>query len=164
MEWKQRYTILNPNAVPKSGFIDPKKACEKILATLPFDVAVYRFGHTKLFFKAGVIGALEDLRDDKIAQILTALQTRMRYNLSRSKFLKTIKERDGAVVIQSNWRAYVSLKDWEWQKLLFKIRPLLNTAEKKAEYDELLKVSKKINNDVRYFKLIFRNTKKWKKN
>ena len=71
MEWKQRYTILNPNAVPKSGFIDPKKACEKILATLPFDVAVYRFGHTKLFFKAGIIGALEDLRDDKIAQILT---------------------------------------------------------------------------------------------
>merc|ERR1712130_381799 len=32
MEWKQRYAILNPNAIPKTGFIDPKKACEKILA------------------------------------------------------------------------------------------------------------------------------------
>ncbi|CBY39562.1 unnamed protein product [Oikopleura dioica] len=139
-DWKQRYAILNPNAVPKAGFIDPKKACEKILAGITsIDVQVYRFGHTKLFFKAGIIGALEDLRDDKIAEILTKLQTRMRFNLSRAVFLKTLKERDGAVVIQSNWRAYTTLKDWEWQKLLFKIRPLLNTAEKKAEFDELLK-------------------------
>ncbi|CBY10156.1 unnamed protein product [Oikopleura dioica] len=139
-DWKQRYAILNPNAVPKAGFIDPKKACEKILGGITsIDVQVYRFGHTKLFFKAGIIGALEDLRDDKIAEILTKLQTRMRFNLSRAVFLKTLKERDGAVVIQSNWRAYTTLKDWEWQKLLFKIRPLLNTAEKKAEFDELLK-------------------------
>ncbi|CBY23552.1 unnamed protein product [Oikopleura dioica] len=139
-DWKQRYCILNPNAVPKAGFIDPKKACEKILTGITaIDPAVYRFGHTKLFFKAGIIGALEDLRDDKISEILTKLQTRMRFNLQREAFLKTIKERDGAVVIQSNWRAYTTLKDWEWQKLLFKIRPLLNTAEKKAEFDELLK-------------------------
>ena len=138
MEWKQRYTILAPNAVPKTGFIDPKKACEKIMAVLPFTEEQFRFGHTKLFFKAGMIGALEDMRDDTIAEILTALQTRMRFNLSRKRFLKTIKERDGAVVLQSNWRAYCVLKDWEWQKLLFKIRPLLNTAEKKAEFDELL--------------------------
>ena len=68
MEWKQRYTILNPNVIPKTGFIDPKKACEKILSSLPFNPEVYRYGHTKLFFKAGIIGALEDLRDDKIAQ------------------------------------------------------------------------------------------------
>ena len=137
-EWKQRYAILAPNAVPKGAFIDPKKACEKIMACLPFTEEQFRFGHTKLFFKAGVIGALEDLRDDRIAEILTNLQTRMRFNFSRARFLKTLKERDGAVVLQSNWRAYCGLKDWEWQKLLFKIRPLLNTAEKKAEFDDLM--------------------------
>merc|ERR1711990_705646 len=98
----------------------------------------YRFGHTKLFFKAGIIGQLEDMRDARIAEILTALQTRMRFNLSRAKYVKTVKERDGAVVIQANWRAYCVLKDWEWQKLLFKIRPLLNTTEKQKEMEELL--------------------------
>ena len=39
----------------------------------------------QLFFKAGVIGALEDLRDDTISKILIALQTQMRFNL-RSVF------------------------------------------------------------------------------
>ena len=62
----------------------------------------------------------------------------MRYNLSREKYLKTVKERDGATVIQANWRAFTLLKDWEWQKLLFKIRPLLNTTEKQKEMEELL--------------------------
>ena len=98
-EWKQRYVILNPNILPK-GFMDPKKACEKLIASLTeINPELYRFGHTKLFFKAGIIGQLEDMRDARIAEILTALQTRMRYNLSRAKFLKTVKERDGAVVI-----------------------------------------------------------------
>ena len=33
-----------------------------------------KFGLTKMFFKAGVIGDLEDARDEKIASILTTLQ------------------------------------------------------------------------------------------
>ena len=34
----------------------------------------YRFGHTKLFFKAGMIGLLEDLRDERISSILTKVK------------------------------------------------------------------------------------------
>ena len=85
----------------------------------------YRFGHTKLFFKAGVIGMLEEFRDDKISAILTALQTRMRFNLCRVKFLKTRKERDAAEVIQANFRAFDKLKTWEWMQLMYKIKPLV---------------------------------------
>ena len=98
-EWRQRYTLLAADAVPKGTFIDAKKACEKLLAKIPeIEPANYRFGHTKLFFKAGMIGALEDLRDDKINSILVALQTRMRYNQARPKFLEIRKERDAAKV------------------------------------------------------------------
>ena len=104
---------------------------------MPFDPEVYRFGLTKLFFKAGIIGSLEDMRDEKISEILTLLQSEFRYSISRKQFLKKKQEREGAVVIQANWRAYMGLKDWPWQKLLFKIKPLLNSSEKKAEYDEL---------------------------
>merc|ERR1711892_1269327 len=110
-EWKQRYVILAPNAVPKGAFMDAKKQSEKIIACITeLEASNYRFGHTKLFFKAGIIGQLEDLRDDKINAILTGLQTKMRCNLSREKFLKIQKERDGAVVIQSNWRSFQKLK------------------------------------------------------
>merc|ERR1711937_422411 len=137
-EWKQRYLILNPNVIPK-GFIDPKKASEKLIASLTeVNPELYRFGHTKLFFKAGIIGQLEDMRDARIAEILTALQTRMRFNLARDAFVKIRNERDGALVVQANWRAYCTLKDWPWQQLLFKIRPLLNTTEKAKEMEELL--------------------------
>ena len=58
-----------------------------------------------------MIGMLEDLRDDKINNILTMLQTKMRCNMSRPKFLAIRRERDAAVIIQNNWRKYQVLKD-----------------------------------------------------
>ena len=98
---------------------------------------MYRFGHTKIFFKAGVIGHLEELRDDKIGEILTKLQSYYRAKFAREKFRKIVAERDGALVVQANWRAFIQLKDWCWMHLIYKIRPLLNTAEKRKEMDEL---------------------------
>nr|CAO78752.1 myosin [Oikopleura dioica] len=138
-EWKQRYTILNAKVIPQKGFMDNKKACERLLESLAEDVSpeVYRFGHTKLFFKAGVIGQLEELRDDKIGQILTKLQSFIRSKIAKEKYLQVVAERDGAMVIQANWRAYVQLADWPWMHLIYKIRPLLNSAEKRKEMDEL---------------------------
>lgn len=71
-EWRQRYTLLNPSAIPRGKFIDAKKACEMVISTLSeVGTENYRFGHTKLFFKAGMIGLLEDLRDERISSILT---------------------------------------------------------------------------------------------
>ena len=49
LEWKQRYAILNPNAVPKGALMQPKNACEKILAGITeINADSYRFGHTKV--------------------------------------------------------------------------------------------------------------------
>ena len=66
---------MNPSAIPRGKFIDAKKACEMVISTLS-EVATenYRFGHTKLFFKAGMIGLLEDLRDERISSILTKVK------------------------------------------------------------------------------------------
>ena len=138
-EWKQRYGILNPNACPKGVFMEPKKACEKILSGITeIDAEKYRCGNTKLFFKAGVIGALEDLRDDTISRVLIKLQTHVRATLARDEYVKKTNERNGSYIIQRNWRQFQVLKQWPWQNLLFKIKPLLNTAEKRKEMDELL--------------------------
>jgi myosin heavy subunit len=57
--------------------------------------------------------------------------------LAKDKFKKIIAERDGAMVVQANWRAFMTLKDWLWMHLIYKIRPLLNSSEKKKEMDEL---------------------------
>ena len=66
------------------------------------------------------------------------MTVKFRFNLARDAFVKIRNERDGALVVQANWRAYCSLKNWPWQQLLFKIRPLLNTTEKAKEMEELL--------------------------
>merc|ERR1711990_831874 len=80
----------------------------------------FRFGHTKMFFKAGIIGDLEDMRDEKIAAILTSLQSYMRYRLAAVTFNEMIKRRDSIECVQSNLRAFMYLKDWEWMKIIFK--------------------------------------------
>ena len=137
-EWRERYNILNAQAVPKGVFMDDKKACEQILGTVKeIESESYRYGHTKLFFKAGIIGALEDLRDDKIGHIITMLQNKYRCDTSKVKFQKIRRERDGAKVLQQNWRSYCRLKDWPWQQLFFKIKPLLNIAEKREEMERM---------------------------
>ena len=76
--------------------MEPKKACEKILTGITEVLADnYRFGTTKLFFKAGIIGQLEDLRDDTISRVLIKLQTFMRAGLAREKYVRKINERNG---------------------------------------------------------------------
>uniref|UniRef100_A0A3Q3EFM9 Myosin motor domain-containing protein n=1 Tax=Labrus bergylta TaxID=56723 RepID=A0A3Q3EFM9_9LABR len=47
-DFKQRYRILNPNAIPEGQFIDNKKAAEKLLGSLDIDHEQYRLGHTKV--------------------------------------------------------------------------------------------------------------------
>ena len=59
----QRYKILAPNV---AADVDPKKAAAEVMKTLPLSQEQYRFGHTKLFFKAGVVGQIEDLRSGVI--------------------------------------------------------------------------------------------------
>ena len=138
-EFIQRYRIMNASLVPDKGFIDHKKCSEALLQSLAEDVdpSLYRFGHTKIFFKAGVIGHLEELRDDRIGFILTRFQTFLRCKLAAEKYRKIVNERDGSQIIQANWRAYIKLKDWPWMELFYKIKPLLNSAEKRKEMDEL---------------------------
>merc|ERR1711937_1134990 len=142
-EFIQRYLILAPNVQKEGEMMDHKKASEGVLTTLTaehgLDEVKYRFGHTKLFFKAGVIGELEDYRDEKISAILTAIQCYMRYKLAAIKFNEMSKRRDSIDLIQSNLRAFVFLKDWEWMKIMFKIKPLISQAEEGKKLQELEK-------------------------
>ncbi|KAJ8277525.1 hypothetical protein GJAV_G00076150 [Gymnothorax javanicus] len=132
-DFKQRYRILNPAAIPEGQFIDSRKGAEKLLASLEIDHNQYRFGHTKVFFKAGLLGTLEEMRDDRLALIITGIQARSRGLLSRIEFQKIVERRDSLLVIQWNVRAFMGVKNWPWMKLYFKIKPLLRSAEAEKE-------------------------------
>ncbi|XP_047666846.1 myosin-7-like [Tachysurus fulvidraco] len=132
-DFKQRYRILNPAAIPEGQFIDSRKGAEKLLGSLDIDHNQYKFGHTKVFFKAGLLGLLEEMRDDRLALIITRFQACARGLLSRVEFQKMVERRDALLVIQWNVRAFMGVKNWPWMKLYFKIKPLLRSAEAEKE-------------------------------
>ncbi|XP_019509963.1 PREDICTED: myosin-1-like [Hipposideros armiger] len=132
-DFKQRYKVLNASAIPEGQFIDSKKASEKLLGSIDIDHTQYRFGHTKVFFKAGLLGLLEEMRDDKLAQLITRTQARCRGFLARVEYQKMVERRESIFCIQYNVRAFMNVKHWPWMKLYFKIKPLLKSAETEKE-------------------------------
>ncbi|NXR83375.1 MYH7 protein, partial [Pycnonotus jocosus] len=136
-DFKQRYRILNPAAIPEDKFVDSRKATEKLLSSLELDHAQYKFGHTKVFFKAGLLGLLEEMRDERLAKVLTMLQARIRGYLMRVEYQKIISRREALYTIQWNIRAFNAVKNWSWMKLFFKIKPLLKSAQTEKEMSNL---------------------------
>ncbi|XP_064897273.1 myosin-6 [Columba livia] len=132
-DFRQRYRILNPTAIPEGQFIDSRKGAEKLLGSLDIDHNQYKFGHTKVFFKAGLLGLLEEMRDERLSRIITRIQAQARGQLMRIEFKKILERRDALLVIQWNIRAFMGVKNWPWMKLYFKIKPLLKSAETEKE-------------------------------
>ncbi|CAI5648785.1 unnamed protein product [Oreochromis niloticus] len=143
-EFRQRYRILNPSAIPEDSFVDNRKAVEKLLGSLEIDHSQYKFGHTKVFFKAGLLGQLEDMRDNRLSQILTTVQAICRGKLMRMERQKLMLQRDAAMVIQFAIRAFFSVRTWPWMMLFYKLRPLLRSAQVEKELAALNEEFKKL--------------------
>ncbi|XP_072571706.1 myosin heavy chain, fast skeletal muscle [Paramormyrops kingsleyae] len=132
-DFKQRYKVLNASVIPEGQFIDNKKASEKLLGSIDVDHTQYKFGHTKVFFKAGLLGQLEEMRDDKLAILITMTQALCRGFLMRREFMKMMERRESIFTIQYNIRSFMNVKTWPWMKVYFKIKPLLKSAEAEKE-------------------------------
>uniref|UniRef100_A0A8C5SCM7 Myosin heavy chain 3 n=1 Tax=Laticauda laticaudata TaxID=8630 RepID=A0A8C5SCM7_LATLA len=132
-DFKQRYRVLNASAIPEGQFMDSKKACEKLLGSIDIDHTQYKFGHTKVFFKAGLLGLLEEMRDDRLALLITRTQAVCRGYLMRVEYQKMVARREAIFMIQYNIRSFMNVKHWPWMKLFFKIKPLLRSAEAEKE-------------------------------
>ena len=135
-EFKQRYSILAPNAIPK-GFVDAKKATENILKDCQLSEELYRCGVTKVFFKAGTLGQLEDMRDVALSKIIAALQGQIRGYIMKKEYKKMLEKRLALTVLQRNCRKYLSLRNWPWWKLYTKVKPLLSVARQEEEMKKL---------------------------
>ncbi|XP_062409619.1 myosin heavy chain, fast skeletal muscle-like [Sardina pilchardus] len=136
-DFKQRYKVLNASVIPEGQFIDNKKASEKLLGSIDVDHTQYKFGHTKVFFKAGLLGTLEELRDEKLATLVTMTQALCRAYLMRREFVKMMERREAIYTIQYNIRSFMNVKTWPWMKVYYKIKPLLKSAETEKELASL---------------------------
>ena len=127
-----RYTILAPKAVPP-GFMDSRKATGLIIEELQLNESEYRMGHSKVFFKAGVLGSLEDLRDERLGKIIGQFQSYCRGYLMRKQYRKLLDQRLAIAVIQRNVRKHLFLRDWQWWRVFTKIRPMLKVVHTEQE-------------------------------
>uniref|UniRef100_A0A8B9J946 Myosin, heavy chain b n=1 Tax=Astyanax mexicanus TaxID=7994 RepID=A0A8B9J946_ASTMX len=147
-DFKQRYKVLNASVIPEGQFIDNKKAAEKLLGSIDVDHTQYKFGHTKVFFKAGLLGTLEEMRDEKLASLVTLTQALCRGYLMRREFVKMMERRESIYTIQYNIRSFMNVKHWPWMKLYFKIKPLLKSAETEKEMASMKENFEKMKDDL----------------
>ncbi|XP_072290994.1 myosin heavy chain, fast skeletal muscle-like [Eucyclogobius newberryi] len=147
-DFKQRYKVLNAGVIPEGQFMDNKKASEKLLGSIDVNHDEYRFGTTKVFFKAGLLGVLEEMRDEKLASLVTMTQALCRGYLMRREFVKMTATRDAVYTIQYNVRSFMNVKHWPWMKVYYKIKPLLKSAETEKELVQMKENYEKMSTDL----------------
>ncbi|XP_069962494.1 myosin heavy chain, muscle isoform X6 [Bactrocera oleae] len=140
-DFKQRYMILAPAIMAAEK--QPKNAAAKCLESVGLDPDMYRIGHTKVFFRAGVLGQMEEFRDERLGKIMSWMQGWARGYLARRNFKKLQEQRLALKVVQRNLRKYLQLRTWPWYKLWQKIKPLLNVSRVEDEIARLEEKAKK---------------------
>lgn len=138
-DFKQRYSLLA--ADESVSTTEPKKCADAMLKRLVKNNALteenFRIGETKVFFKAGVLASLEDIRDEALKIILTKLQSQVRWYLGLTDTKRRIQQKAGLTVVQRNVRAWCSLRTWDWFKLYTKVRPMLKEGKLAEEFEQL---------------------------
>merc|ERR1719357_2064800 len=143
-EFRQRYELLTPNVIPK-GFMDGKKACEKMIEALELDPGLFRIGQSKIFFRAGVLAHLEEERDLRITDLVVKFQAYCRGLLARRNYQKRTQQLNAIRILQRNCAAYLKLRNWQWWRLYTKVKPLLQVTkndEKVMQKENELKETK----------------------
>merc|ERR1712096_198001 len=118
------------------GIHHGKVAVEKLIEALQLDDSEYKVGTTKVFFRSGIVGELEEMRDEKISRIVSQFQAYCKGYLSRLVYKKMCDQKVGLAVIQRNVRKFLFLRNWAWWKLYIKVQPLLSIARAEEEMKE----------------------------
>ena len=128
-EFLQRYGIL---AATASKDKDTKKACSLVLEGVKLNSESYRIGLTKVLFKAGVLGELEELRDEAVNKILRLLQSQIRRFYVRKNIKLMLAQKVALGVLQKNLKSYLGLKAWKWWTIIANMGPLLQNEKKEV--------------------------------
>merc|ERR1712113_806653 len=141
-DFKARYNILAAGAVAKAK--NDKGAAGAVMTAIKLDPEKFRLGHTKVFFRAGILGFMEETREDKIGSVLTLLQGQARGKASRLVFKKMQDQKLALYCLQRTIRNYRIGKTWLWWTLWLSIKPNLKCtkfAQYKAEYEEKIAIA-----------------------
>uniref|UniRef100_A0AAQ4P2D2 Myosin VC n=1 Tax=Gasterosteus aculeatus aculeatus TaxID=481459 RepID=A0AAQ4P2D2_GASAC len=105
IEFYSRYSILMSNQ--EAILSDKKQTCKNVLQRLIQDPNQYKFGRTKIFFRAGQVAYLEKLRLDRLRGACATIQKHVRGWCQRRKYLRM---RAAAIILQQYIRGKKSIR------------------------------------------------------
>lgn len=85
--------------------MDLRRLCATILEKTIADPDMYQNGITKIFFRAGMLAALESLRSDRLNAMVTVVQKNVRRRLALKRYRNL---RYATIKIQTWWRGIMA--------------------------------------------------------
>ncbi|KAG6829659.1 hypothetical protein H0H92_003902 [Tricholoma furcatifolium] len=106
-EFAERYYMLVPSSDWRLMIqaMDLKRLCSAILAKTIADPDMYQNGLTKIFFRAGMLAALESLRSERLNSLVTVIQKNMRRRMAVKSYQNL---RKSTIKIQTWWRGILA--------------------------------------------------------
>ncbi|KAI0290485.1 myosin 5 [Russula brevipes] len=106
-EFAERYYMLVPSSQwgPMIQNMELNGLCSLILDRTINDPDKYQNGKTKIFFRAGMLAALETLRSDRLNAMVTVVQKNMRRHMCMKRYREM---RVAAIKIQTWWRGVLA--------------------------------------------------------
>ena len=141
-EFKARYNILAAQAVAKAK--NDKAAAGAVMDVVKLDKEKFRLGHTKVFFRAGILGWMEEVREDRIGSVLAWLQSGARGKASRMQFKKLQDQKLALYCCQRAIRNMMMAKTWKWMQIWMAIKPTLKCTQfgkYKKEYEDKIAIA-----------------------
>merc|ERR1711878_178290 len=104
-----------------------------LMDKIDFSRDKYRLGHTKVYFRAGALAALEEARDNIVLKLVRWMQAECYANVRRKIYNKKRDQRELMKVCQRNFRKFMSLRNWGWFIIIQKTRPLIGQVNLEEE-------------------------------
>ncbi|PAV73183.1 hypothetical protein WR25_14293 isoform F [Diploscapter pachys] len=150
-DFVQRYALLAADEAI-IGKQDPKKGATAMMARLVKEKKLtdenFKVGLTKVFFKAGIVAHLEDIRDTKLSALITGLQAQVRWFYQLIERKRRVERIKAVKTIQNNIRAWFELQTWQWFKLYGKVKPLISSGRIEAQWDKLHETVDRLKNTL----------------
>merc|ERR1712213_9492 len=134
-DFKSRYQILGAAEIANAS--DNKTGAYALMDKIEFSREKYRLGHTKVFFRAGALAALEEARDEIVLKLVRWLQGQCYGHIRRKDFRKRQDQRELMTVCQRNFRKFMNLRNWGWFIIIQKTKPLIGQSNPEDELRQL---------------------------
>merc|ERR1719443_832193 len=109
-DFKSRYAILGAKEIASSS--DNKVAVYALMDKVGFPREKFQLGHTKVFFRAGALAGLEEVRDNIVLKLVRWLQGQCYGYIRRKVYSIKYDQRELMKVIQRNFRKFQTLRSW----------------------------------------------------